>query len=165
LSGPSGRIFPFDIGALYAAYSESARLAGTRVAADMVIGMVAPVPVMRVNRRRFAGRISGRMDAEGAIDTPNNAANHPANQPPNRSCGLAAYGRAMSDAVGNALRLCGQRASERRNDKSCEHDTKFHASSLSFSVTTPPRRPKIKAIARRDRGRADYQVSEAKRSH
>jgi hypothetical protein len=102
------------------------------MADDVVISMVAPSPVMRVYGRRLARRIRCRMDAQGAVDTANYAANHAANQSPNRSRGLPAHGRAMRDTVGNALRLRGQRANEGRSDHACEHNTKFHATTLSL---------------------------------
>jgi hypothetical protein len=47
------------------------------------------------------------MDAQRAVDSADNAPNHPTDETSNGTCGLAAHGSAMGNAVGNTLRLRG----------------------------------------------------------
>jgi hypothetical protein len=71
----------------------------------VVIGMV-PSAMIAINGR-LARRVRSRMDAQRAVDSADNAPNHPTDETSNGTCGLAAHGSAMGNAVGNTLRLRG----------------------------------------------------------
>lgn len=80
----------------------------------VAIGMPRPMPVVIIDRRRLFGRIGGidRAEPERPLDAADNTANRAADHRADRTGRLIADIRAMRGAVGNALRLRGERASK-----------------------------------------------------
>ena len=86
-----------------------------------------------IHRRGLFGRIGGiaRSDSERAIDAADDATDRSADDRSDGSGRVVAHIGAMGDAVGNALRLRGERRNERCGDGGCEHKLELHADILS----------------------------------
>jgi len=84
-------------------------------------------------RVRFLSRIGGiaGSDAEHAVDTADDATDRSADDRSDGAGRVVAHIGAMGDAVGNALRLRGERRNERCGDGDCEHNLELHADILS----------------------------------
>ena len=90
------------------------------------------MPMMVVidrRRRRLLHRIGGRdrSHSKRALDPADNAANRAADHRPDRTSGLIADISTVRGAVGNALRLRGERASERCGNSGRDYDMELHA--------------------------------------
>jgi hypothetical protein len=79
----------------------------------VMVGMPHVVVVVIDWRRAF--RISGGLDAEHAPDAAEDAADRAADHRPDGPGGLVSNINPVRDAVGNALRVGRERASERRH--------------------------------------------------
>lgn len=111
-----------------------------------------PVAIHRPRLSRRIGNV-GRSNSQRAFEAADNAANSTAHNRPDGAGLLISDIRAVRHAVGNALRLRGERTSERYGDAGCEHNMKLHAVT-SLLCETPPREARNKAAARQLRGAA-----------
>ncbi len=94
--------------------------------------------VINRRRRRLLDRIGGidrSADSERTLDSADNAANRAADHRTDGARRLVADLSAVRGAVGNALRLRRERASERCGNSGRDYDMELHAEPLWFTQT------------------------------